>query len=131
MTSLMAKPNIFIIDDDEAVRDSLDAYLSLKGMNVTAFSSAQHVLNHEGHAPELLIMDVNMPDIDGFMLLEMLRHRGNGAPAVFISGLGDGEMRQRAARMGVAAFFDKPVDPTRLFASLTNLLTKSRNLGIE
>ena len=123
MASFLPKPLIYIVDDDEAVRDSLDAYLTLKGMNVAVFGSAQELLVHEDILPNLLIIDVNMPEIDGFMLLETLRNRGHSAPAVLITGLSDPDTRARAERAGVAAFFDKPIDPPVLFSTLTQLLT--------
>lgn len=125
MASFFPKPLVYIVDDDDAVRDSLDAYLTLKGMNVAVFGSAQELLGHENALPNLLIIDVNMPEIDGFMLLETLRNRGNGAPAVLITGLGDPDTRARAERAGVAAFFDKPIDPPVLFSTLTRLLTEA------
>lgn len=125
MASFLPKPLVYIVDDDDAVRDSLDAYLTLKGMNVAVFGSAQELLGHENALPNLLIIDVNMPEIDGFMLLETLRNRGNGAPAVLITGLGDPDTRARAERAGVAAFFDKPIDPPVLFSTLTRLLTEA------
>jgi FixJ family two-component response regulator len=126
MASFFPKPLVYIVDDDDAVRDSLDAYLTLKGMNVAVFGSAQELLGHEDVLSNLLIIDVNMPEIDGFMLLETLRDRGNDAPAVLITGLGDSDTRARAVRAGVAAFFDKPIDPPVLFSTLTQLLTDAR-----
>ena len=126
MASFFPKPLVYIVDDDDAVRDSLDAYLTLKGMNVAVFGSAQELLIHEDVFPNLLIIDVNMPEIDGFMLLETLRHRGHNAPAVLITGLGDPDTRARAERAGVAAFFDKPIDPPVLFSTLILLLMEAR-----
>jgi FixJ family two-component response regulator len=125
MASFFPKPLVYIVDDDDAVRDSLDAYLTLKGMNVSVFGSAQELLGHENALPNLLIIDVNMPEIDGFMLLETLRNRGHHAPAVLITGLGDPETRARAERAGVAAFFDKPINPPVLFSTLTQLLAEA------
>jgi FixJ family two-component response regulator len=122
MASFVMKPSIHIVDDDDAVRDSLEAYLTLKGMNVAVFSSAREVLQHAGETPDILILDVNMPDIDGFMLFEMLRGQGQDMPIIFITGLGDAEMRLRAERMGVSAFLDKPINPTHLLATLSRLL---------
>lgn len=127
MASHLAKPSVYVVDDDDAVRDSLDAYLTLKGMNVTAFGSAQELLSQDDVSPNIWILDVNMPSIDGFMLLEMLRERGHDEPAVLITGLGDPEIRARAERAGVAAFFDKPIDPPVLFSTLTQLLTEARS----
>ena len=126
MASHLPKPSVYVVDDDDAVRDSLDAYLTLKGMNVTAFGSAQELLSQDDVTPNIWILDVNMPSIDGFTLLEMLRERGHDEPAVLITGLGDPDIRARAERAGVAAFFDKPIDPPILFSALTRLLAEAR-----
>ena len=126
MASKSSKPLVYVVDDDDAVRDSLDTYLTLKGMRVAVFSSAQDLLSHDDTVPNLLILDVNMPIIDGFKLLEMLRERGHDEPAVLITGLGDPEIRARAERAGVAAFFDKPIDPPVLLSALTRLLIETR-----
>lgn len=123
MASHIAKPSVYVVDDDDAVRDSLDLYLTLKGMKVTAFGSAQELLNHDHAAPNIWILDVNMPSIDGFTLLEMLREQGHEEPVVLITGLGDPDTRARAERAGVAAFFDKPIDPPVLFSTLRGLLS--------
>jgi FixJ family two-component response regulator len=125
MASHIAKPSVYVVDDDDAVRDSLDLYLTLKGMKVTAFGSAQELLNHGHAAPNIWILDVNMPSIDGFTLLEMLREQGHEEPVVLITGLGDPEIRARAKRAGVAAFFDKPIDPPVLFSTLRGLLSEA------
>ena len=124
MASFSSKPLVYIVDDDDAVRDSLDAYLTLKGMKVAVFSSAKELLSRGDVLPNLLIIDVNMPEIDGFTLLETLRNHGHEEPAVLITGLGDLDTRARAERAGVAAFFDKPIDPPVLFSTLTRLLAQ-------
>ena len=124
MVAFLAKPLIHIVDDDDAVRDSLDVYLTVKGMSVIAFGSAQELLDHKNGLPSLFILDVNMPEIDGFMLLETLRDRGHDAPAVLITGLGNPDMRMRAERAGAAALFDKPIDPSVLFSALVQLLAE-------
>jgi two-component system response regulator FixJ len=126
MASHLAKPSVYVVDDDDAVRDSLDAYLTLKGMNVTVFGSAQELLDHDAATASILILDVNMPSIDGFTLLEMLRERGHEEPVVLITGLGDPDTRVRAERAGVAAFFDKPIDAPILYSALTRLLSEAR-----
>ena len=128
MAPHLAKPSVYVVDDDDAVRDSLDAYLTLKGMNVTAFGSAQELLSQDDVSPNIWILDVNMPSIDGFTLLEMLRERGHDEPAVLITGLGDPDIRARAERAGAAAFFDKPIDPPVLFSALTELLSEASAL---
>jgi two-component system response regulator FixJ len=123
MTDRDRKPLVYVIDDDEAVRDSLETYLALKGLSVVAFASGKALLDGEhDDGPEVLIIDVNMPDIDGLSLLEALRGRGVAAPAIIVTGLGDGDLRERAARAGAADFFDKPVDPRALMRSILRLV---------
>jgi two-component system, LuxR family, response regulator FixJ len=116
-------PTIYLIDDDDAVRDSLDVFLTLKGMSVVAFSSGQHLLDGELDDPNLFILDVNLPELDGFALLETLRQRGCGAPAVFITGLGNPEIRAKAERAGAAAFFDKPIDAPVLYKTVAKIIS--------
>lgn len=115
-------PLVYVVDDDDAVRDSLDTYLSLMGLNVVTYSSGQQLLDGEIGTPQVLVIDINMPDIDGFVLLDGLRARGIGAPVIFMTGLGETDVRARALQAGVEAFFDKPVDPKQLLATITRLL---------
>ncbi len=122
MTTLVKKPAISIVDDDEAVRDSLDAYLTLKGMDVKTFCSACDILEHGASHSDILIIDVNMPDTDGFHLLKILQDNGEMAPVIFITGLGDVKLRARAAHCGVSALLDKPIDLQLLLETLDRLL---------
>jgi two-component system, LuxR family, response regulator FixJ len=117
-----AKNVVYVIDDDDAVRDSLDLFLTLKDFNVFPFNSAKAVLESTQPEPNLVILDVNMPDIDGFGLLQELRERGNLAPVILMTGLGDGDVRSRAERAGVAAFFDKPIDTPALIIRINEIL---------
>ena len=97
MASPLPQPSVYVVDDDDAVRDSLDLYLTLKGMKVTIFGSAQELLDHSDGAPQIYVVDVNMPGINGIALLETLRERGHAEPVVLITGLGDPEIRAKAA----------------------------------
>jgi FixJ family two-component response regulator len=94
-------------------------------MRVMTFGSAQELLDRADHEPSLFILDVNMPEIDGFALLKMLRDRGHDEPAVLITGLGDPDVQERAERSGVAAFFDKPINPLALYSTIIRLLAKT------
>jgi two-component system, LuxR family, response regulator FixJ len=128
MVSFFKQPEIHIVDDDEAVRDSLDVYLTLKDLRVAVFASAKDFLERSSFTLDLLILDVNMPEIDGFALLEILRKERNYTlPVILMSGLGDPETRARAERAGVAAFIDKPVDTPFLYSTITSLLSAKQN----
>ncbi len=125
-------PTIYLIDDDDAVRDSLDVFLTLKGMSVVVFSSGLHLLDGELNDPNLLILDVNLPGLDGFSLLKALRSRGFDAPVVFMTGLGNLEIRAKAERAGAAAFFDKPIDAPVLYRTVAKIIANGpRPLRIE
>lgn len=115
-------PLVYVIDDDDAVRDSLDTYLALMGLDVATYSSGRQLLDGEIGMPRVLVIDVNMPDVDGFALLDGLRTRGLDVPAIFMTGLGEADVRARALQAGVEEFFDKPVDPKLLLATIMRLL---------
>jgi FixJ family two-component response regulator len=121
MKPLVRMPAICIVDDDDAVRDSLDLYLTLKGMRVRTFRSGPDILKCKNLHSDILILDINMPEIDGFALLEKLRAQGHLGHVIFITGMGDMELRLRATRAGAAAFLDKPIDPLLLLATLNHL----------
>jgi two-component system response regulator FixJ len=122
MTNLLPKQTIFIVDDDDAVRDSLEAFLRMKGMNVAAFGSGKEMFESSISEPSLVILDVNMPGNDGFSVLRELQERRSTAFVILISGLGDSELRSRAERAGVVAFFDKPIDTLGLYQEITGIL---------
>lgn len=120
------RPCICVVDDDDAVRDSLELFLSMKGLKVLTYSSGQQLLDNEGRVfPQLLILDIHMPEMDGFELLSHLRQRGMDAPVIFMSGLGDRAIELRAENSGVAAFFNKPIDPHGLYQKVVQLIHKA------
>jgi two-component system, LuxR family, response regulator FixJ len=122
MSNQIPKQTIFIVDDDDAVRDSLDTFLTMKGMNVAAFSSGRAMFAADKIEPDLVVLDVNMPESDGFAVLLELRERHCTAPVILISGLGGSELRSRSERAGVVAFFDKPIDTMALCQRITTIL---------
>lgn len=112
-------PTVYIVDDDQAVRDSLQLLIRAQGWRVEAFDSPHAFLNHyQGGEIGCLVLDIRMPHITGLALQEMLVARDMAMPIVFITGHGDIEQCSRAFRTGAIDFLTKPVDKQRLVDSL-------------
>ena len=110
---------VYIVDDDEAVRDSLSALLASKGYAVTSFASAREFL---AAAPSLpagcLIVDIRMPEMDGLTLQQQLIERNLGFPLIVITGHGDVPLAVRAMKAGAVDFIEKPFAAEAILMSL-------------
>jgi two-component system, LuxR family, response regulator FixJ len=100
---------VFVIDDDEAVRNSLRLLLKSIGLPVRAYASAKEFLpSYDEHQPGCLVLDIRMPGMSGLELLQQLNLRGAIIPVVFISGHGDIPMAVEAMQNGAFDFLQKP-----------------------
>jgi FixJ family two-component response regulator len=114
---------IFIVDDDDAVRDSWRVLLELEFSQVRAFDSCQQFLGDWGGSTEgCLILDINMPDMSGFDLMERMRADGLVIPVVLVTGRSDAATRARAAELGAVALLEKPVDYAELMSTIRRAL---------
>lgn len=112
-------PTIFVVDDDDMVRDSLKALLESRNFAVTDFESARQLLDRgDGLSAQCLLLDVHMPDMNGPDLLKILRDRGITIPAIMITGRRDPATEERARDLNVVAVLDKPVRHAVLFAAI-------------
>ena len=103
--------SICIVDDDDAVRDSLSTFLEACGYAVVGFASALAFLNGADAGAYLcMLVDVHMPGMNGLELLQVLRGRGIETPAVLVTAAADPALRSEAAKLARLAFLDKPVD---------------------
>jgi two-component system, LuxR family, response regulator FixJ len=104
------EPRIFIVDDDEAIRDSLRLLLQTAGFgNVIAYASAREFLAQAAPAMgECLLLDVRMPDMDGLELQQELNRRGVRLPVVIMTGHADVPIAVRAMKAGASDFIEKP-----------------------
>jgi len=101
--------NVFIVDDDEAVRDSLALLIRSVGLSVTTFSSANEFIEtYDPSAEGCLVLDVRLPGMSGLELQQKLSEDGADLPVVFITGHGDVPMAVRAMRRGAVDFLQKP-----------------------
>jgi len=115
---------VAIIDDDEAVLDSLRMLLGGEGFQVETFERARTFLERsEGRLPGCLVTDVRMPDLDGLELLRALAARGPLPPVIVITGHGDVPMAVQAMKLGARDFLEKPFEPRALLASVRAALS--------
>jgi len=116
--------SVVVIDDDEAVLDSLRVLLESEGFHVETFERASAFLQHfEGRLPGCLVTDVRMPDMDGLELLQALSARGPMPPVIVITGHGEVAMAVQAMKLGARDFLEKPFDPVDLMASIRKSLS--------
>ncbi len=123
MTNTQATSTIFIVDDDEAVRDSLRWLLEANGYRVKSFSGAEEFL--QAYDPEqvgVLIVDVRMPGMSGLELQETLIARQAPLPIVFITGHGDVPMAVSTMKKGAVDFLEKPFNESDLREIVARML---------
>jgi len=117
---------VHIVDDDPAVRDSLQMLLDAAGLGARTYSSAAEFL---GAATALrsgcVLTDVRMPDIDGLTLQRRLTELGSQLPVVVMTGHGDIPIAVEALKTGAADFLEKPFDDERLLRVLRDALKAS------
>ncbi len=111
--------HVYLVDDDDAVRDALSLLLETVGLNVRSFASPEIFLGQAaGFTPGCLILDIRMPAISGLKLQEKLAAQDINWPTVIISGHGDIEACRRAFRNGAIDFLSKPVDEQDLIDAI-------------
>jgi two-component system response regulator FixJ len=116
---------VYVIDDDEAMRDSLEFLLGSAGFHVTLFESAVDFLNALPDADfGCVVSDVRMPDVDGIELLKRLK-TGKTFPVVIMTGHGDVPLAVEAMKLGAVDFLEKPFEDDRLIAMIDAALKKA------
>ncbi len=102
-------PCVYVIDDDDAVRDNLKWLLNTVDLRVSAFASATEFLEAFSPAhPGCIVLDVRMPGMSGLELQAQLADRADDFPVVFITGHGDVQMAVRTMKLGAVDFIEKP-----------------------
>jgi len=120
------KGNVYVIDDDPAMRDSLEFLLSSAGFNVTLFDSALTFLDV---LPDLafgcVVSDVRMPGMDGIDLLRHLKKEPKALPIVIMTGHGDIPLAVEAMKLGAIDFLEKPFEDERLILMIDTALSQA------
>jgi RNA polymerase sigma factor (sigma-70 family) len=116
---------IYVVDDDDAFRDSLRWLLESAGYRVAVFPSAERFLASYRPGPNAcLLLDVRMPGLSGIELQAELNRRGDAVPIIFITGHGDVPMAVEAVKMGAFDFIEKPCADSRLLALIERVSTQ-------
>jgi two-component system response regulator FixJ len=117
---------VFVVDDDDAVRDSLKLLLELHGLAVEDYgSTAEFAACYRPPARGCLILDQHLPVTTGLDFLATAAGRSLGVPVILITGRGDESLRARAMKAGIAAFMDKPVAEPLLIAAVERLIASA------
>lgn len=110
---------VYVIDDDDAARESLEFLLSSANFKVITFNSGVNFLRHlPQNACGCIITDVRMPDLSGIELLRRLKDINAKLPVIIITGHGDVPIAVEAMKMGAADFFEKPFDGDKMLAAV-------------
>ena len=113
------EPAIFIVDDDPAVRDSLQQLLESIGFAVEAYGTGEELLDRQGSLDgACILLDVKLPGMNGFEVLENLAAEHSDACVILITGHGDAATKARATRAGAAAMLEKPLRDKLLLSTI-------------
>lgn len=122
----MATPSVLLVDDDDNLRSMLDAALSHHGFDVTAMDNGRTALDEFSMIdPDLLILDVMMPDLDGFEVCRRLRSSGSKVPVLFLTARDAVDDRVRGLTLGGDDYLVKPFSLDELVARAHALLRRS------
>jgi len=124
----MTLVHIALIDDDEAVLDSLRLYFARQDVETTCFSTADDFLAAiaQGQRFDCIVSDVRMPGMSGIDLVRHLKEQDIAVPIILITGHGDIDMAVGAIKVGAFDFIEKPFDEVRLLASIRHAVEKGR-----
>ena len=120
-------PTVFVIDDDAAVRASIQGLLKSVGLRFESFGTAQEFLSSKRpDGPSCLVLDVRLPGINGLDFQRELANTGVQIPIIFITGHGDIPMTVRAMKSGAVEFLTKPFRDQDLLDAINQALDRDR-----
>ena len=128
MTQPATAPCIAVVDDDEALRDSLAWLLDSVGLNTLAFADGEAFLAASAESFDTVLLDVRMPGLSGLQVQQRLLERGDIAPVIFMTGHGDVPMAVTALKAGAFDFIEKPFNHQQLIDAVQQALSESQRL---
>ncbi|MDH4191717.1 MAG: sigma-70 family RNA polymerase sigma factor [Betaproteobacteria bacterium] len=121
----MTSQTIFIVDDDDAARESLAMLLQLKGFGTQTFASAEEFLErYRPEWPGCVVLDLRMTGMSGIELQAELTRRGLQLPIIFVTAHGDVPSARAALKAGAIDFVEKPIDHEALLAAIASALDR-------
>src|SRR6266480_2928453 len=125
-------PTVFVVDDYAPVRSSISRLLRAAGFAVAAFGLPQEFLaQYDPRIPGCLVLDLDMPALNGFELQRILAKKGSVLPIIFLTGHGDIPKSVRAMKHGASDFLTKPVLDEDLLAAVRAAIGKHHSLRRE
>lgn len=126
------EPCVFVVDDEATVRKSLGRLLKAAGYRVETFASAREFLQRPAdNAIACLVLDVQMPELNGMELQQALMDTNRVLPIVFITGHGDIPTSVRAMKAGATDFLSKPFDEKDLLEAIQRALEQAQQQSVE
>lgn len=129
-----ARPRILIVEDDPALTEMLQAYLSAQGYRILTSNLGSHAVDAATtHVPDLIILDINLPDFDGFEVCQRIRnHRHTrNTPVIFLTELSQHLHRLHGLELGSLDYITKPFDIQELRLRIRNTLARSTAFATE
>jgi two-component system nitrogen regulation response regulator NtrX len=121
------KPKVLIVDDEEAIRSSLRMILEYEGYDcLSAANGAAGLKIAQKESPDLVILDIKMPEMDGLEVLKKLREEEGGPPVVMLSGHGTVKTAVEATKLGAFDFIEKPPESERILVVVRNALSHKK-----
>lgn len=117
--------SVFVVDDDDAVRDSLKTLLELQSFAVSTFETCREFLDADAGGAACLVLDIHLPGMSGLDLMEVLRRERRTLPTILITARYDNAIRDRARQLGAVALLEKPIDFKSLMAAIGICLEQS------
>jgi DNA-binding response OmpR family regulator len=122
-----SKPRLLLVDDETAITANLAPFLQRSGFEVSVAGNGEEALAIVAQvAPDLVIMDVMMPRLDGREALRRLRRAGNWTPVILLTQVGEASERAMALEEGADDYLNKPFDPHELIARVRAVMRRAR-----
>lgn len=123
MKPMPAPVSIAIVDDDRAVRESLQDLLDAQGYQSLLYASAEDFLSQHGYrSVDCILADVKMPGMSGIEMLAHLKRMPNCPPVLIMTSYTSAQTKEAALRSGARAFLEKPLDSRQLISCLMNAI---------